>query len=115
MEHIKDYYEITNEGIDFDNKSMTVWFTPSEERYVDTSLENNPTLDKEIMTDVEVWSIFKRVKDVKRDDGNPLIYALKGENGWEFRDESDLEAIERQFNLIAEKLAQGGFPVDAPT
>lgn len=98
--------EFVNEGIDFDKKSMTVWFTPTEERYVDTSIENNPTLDKEIMTDVEVWSIFKRAKDGNKDDGNPLIYALKGENGWEFREESDHEAIEKQFELIAEKFAK---------
>ena len=95
-----------DEGIDFDKKSMTVWFTPTEEKYVDTSLENNPTIDKEIMTDVEVWSIFRRAKDGKKDDGNPLIYALKGERGWEFREESDREAIEKQFELIAEKFAK---------
>ena len=79
MKNIKKFDEFINEGIDFDKKSMTVWFTPTEEKYVDTSLENNPTIDKEIMTDVEVWSIFRRAKDGNKDDGNPLIYALKGE------------------------------------
>lgn len=106
MEYIKNFGEYINEGIDFDKKTMTVWFTPTEERYVDTSLENNPTMDSEIMTDVEVWSIFKRTKDGRKDDGNPLIYALKGERGWEFREESDHEAIEKQFELIAEKFVK---------
>ena len=106
MKNIKKFDEFINEGIDFDKKTMKVWFTPTEEKYVDTSLENNPTIDKEIMTDVEVWSIFRRAKDGKKDDGNPLIYALKGEKGWEFREESDREAIEKQFELIAEKFAK---------
>lgn len=106
MEKIKNFNEFINEGIDFDKNSMTVWFTPTEEKYVDTSLENNPTIDKEIMTDVEVWSIFRRAKDGNKDDGNPLIYALKGERGWEFPEESDREAIEKQFELIADKFAK---------
>ena len=106
MRKIKKISEFINEGIDFDKKSMTVWFTPTEEKYVDTSLENNPLLDKEIMTDVEVWSIFRRAKDGDKDDGNPLIYALKGEKGWVFREESDYEIIEKQFELIAEKFVK---------
>lgn len=106
MGYIKKFDEFIDDGIDFDKKSMTVWFTPTEERYVDTSLENNPTIDKEIMTDVEVWSIFRHAKDGRKEDGNPLIYALKSEKGWEFYEESDREAIEKQFELIAEKLAK---------
>ena len=43
----KKFDEFIEEGIDFNKKSMTVWFTPTEERYVDTSLENNPIMDKE--------------------------------------------------------------------
>lgn len=78
----KKFDEFIEEGIDFNKKSMTVWFTPTDERYVDTSLENNPTMDKEIMTDVEVWSIFRHAKDGNKDDGNPLIYALKGDGNF---------------------------------
>lgn len=36
----KKFDEFIEEGINFNKKSMTVWFTPTEERYVDTSLEN---------------------------------------------------------------------------
>ena len=35
-------------------------------------------------------------------DGNPLIYALKGE-GWKFRSEEDRLAIEKQIDAIVEK------------
>lgn len=38
-------------------------------------------------------------------DGNPLVYALKGE-GWTFRSEEDRLAIEKQFDDIATKFAQ---------
>ena len=106
MENIKKINEFIDEGIGFDKKSMTVWFTPAEEKYVDTSLENNPTLDKDIMTDIEVWSIFRRAKDGNKDDGNPLIYALKSEKEWEFRNKTDREAIEKQFDRIADKFAK---------
>lgn len=96
---------IIKEGIDFDKNTMKVWFTPDKEEYVDTSLQNNPTLDKELIPNVNVWSLFKRKKGEKRDDGNPLIYALKGEKGWEFRSEEDYNAIENQIHLIAQKFA----------
>lgn len=57
------------------------------------------------MPGVQVWSIFKRKKGETREDGNPLVYALKGE-GWTFRSEEDRLAIEKQFNDIATKFAQ---------
>ena len=46
-------------------------------------------------------------KKIKRDknDGNPLVYAFKGE-GWTFRSEEDRLAIEKEFNDIATKFAQ---------
>lgn len=40
-----------------------------------------------------------------RGDGNPLVYALKGEREWQFKSIEDKNAIEKQFNLIAEKFA----------
>jgi len=71
---------------------------------VDTSIEHNPTMDGDIVPNVQVWSIFKRKRGL-RGDGNPLVYALKGEGGWTFRDESDRNAIEKQFDAIATKFA----------
>ena len=89
-----------NEGIDFDTE--TVAYNSSHENYVDISIENNPTIDGEIVPGVQVWSMFKRKKGETRKDGNPLVCALKGE-GWTFRSEEDREAIEKQFDLIASK------------
>lgn len=94
---------VLNEGIDFDPETKTVSYNPSHEDNVDTSLENDPTSDEEIVPGVQVWSIFKRKRGL-RGDGNPLVYALKGE-GWTFRSEKDREAIEKQFDAIATKFA----------
>lgn len=95
---------VINEGIDFDPHTKTVSYNPSHEEYVDTSIEHNPTMDGDIVPNVQVWSIFKRKRGL-RGDGNPLVYALKGEGGWTFRDESDRNAIEKQFDAIATKFA----------
>lgn len=95
---------IINEGIDFDPQTKTVSYNPSHEENVDTSIEHNPTKDMSIVQNVDVWSIFKRKKGL-RGDGNPLVYALKGEGGWTFRSESDKMAIEHQFDAIATKFA----------
>lgn len=92
------------EGIDFDNEELSVSYNPSHEENVDTSIENNPTNDTEIIPGVNVWSIFKRKRGL-RGDGNPLIYALKGEKGWHFKSEEDKIAIENQFDAIATKFA----------
>lgn len=93
-----------NEGIDFDPQAKTVSYNPSHEENVDTSIEHNPTKDGDIVPNIQVWSIFKRKRGL-RGDGNPLVYALKGEGGWTFRDESDRNAIEKQFDAIATKFA----------
>lgn len=95
---------VINEGIDFDPHTKTVSYNPSHEENVDTSIEHNPTMDGDIVPNVQVWSIFKRKRGL-RGDGNPLVYALKGEGGWTFRDESDRNAIEKQFDAIATKYA----------
>ena len=95
---------VIKEGIDFDPHTKTVSYNPSHEKNVDTSIEHNPTMDGDIVPNVQVWSIFKRKRGL-RGDGNPLVYALKGEGGWTFRDESDRNAIEKQFDAIATKFA----------
>ena len=95
---------VLNEGIDFDPITKTVSYNPSHENNVDTSIENNPTMDGDIVPNIQVWSIFKRKKGL-RGDGNPLIYALKGEGGWSFKTREDKIAIERQFEAIASKFA----------
>lgn len=94
-----------NECIDFDPDTKTVAYNSSHENYIDISIENNPTIGGEILPGVQVWSIFKRKKGETREDGNPLVYALKGE-GLTFRSEEDRLAIEKQFNDIATKFTQ---------
>lgn len=96
--------KILNEGIDFDPQTKTVSYNPSHEENVDTSIENNPSMDGNIVPNVEVWSIFKRKKGL-RGDGNPLVYALKGEGGWRFRTQNDKNQIMKQFDAIATKFA----------
>lgn len=100
----KTINRVLNEGIDFDPTTKTVSYNPSHEDNVDTSIENNPTMDGNIVSNVQVWSIFKRKRGV-RGDGNPLIYALKGEGGWTFKSDDDRNAIEQQFEAIASKFA----------
>ena len=113
----KEMDKTFNEGIDFDPETKTVAFNSSHENYVDISIDNNPTIDGEIVPGVQVWSIFKRKKGETREDGKPLAYALKGE-GWTFRSEEDREAIEKQFDLIASKFVsmyQKGITVIIPS
>lgn len=54
--------KVLNEGIDFDPNTKTVSYNPSHEDNVDTSIENNPSMDGNIVSNVKVWSIFKRKK-----------------------------------------------------
>lgn len=101
---IKEYLiDYINEGIDVDMEQLAVSYNPSHEENVETSEATNPTiLNGKYYPNVNVWSIFKR-KFGCRNDGNPLVYALKGENGWHFATEQDKTAIYRQIELIAKK------------
>lgn len=97
------------EGIDFDLRNKRVIYNPSHPNNVNTSVEDNPTCDY-LQVDIcgtkhqiLVFSIFKRNINNGSRDGNPLIYALKGENGWRFRGDEDREAINQQFKAIANK------------
>lgn len=54
--------KILKEGIvvdTYDNVTMT----DKHEKLVDTSVENNPTLLKDFVKDINVWSVFKRKDD----------------------------------------------------
>ena len=101
------------EGVEFDENSKTVSFSKYED-IVDTSLFNNPSKNVRVFptskiekfcNGVDVWSIFRR-KRFKTLDGNPLIYALKHENGWKFKSEKDYHQILEQIHLIVEKFAK---------
>ena len=49
---------VINEGIDFDPHTKTVSYNPSHEENIDTSIDYNPTMDADIVPNVQVWSIF---------------------------------------------------------
>lgn len=66
-------------GIDVIEKK--VFFSSAHENLVNTCVKRNPTTRK--VGQLVVTSVFKRVKDKSREgDGNPLIYALKGKDGF---------------------------------
>ena len=96
------------EGIDIDLKQRKVKFNPNHQENVDTNDLRNPKILKYSYTaskDPEIkyplYSIFKRKDAVNNGDGNPLIYALKRENGWQFNTNSDFYAIFRRFVYAA--------------
>lgn len=93
------------EGIDINDNKREIAYNPNHQDNLDTSVENNPIVDKTIIPGVEVWSIFQR-KWSRQGDGNPFIYALKKEKGWHFRRESDRELIEAQINAVADKFLE---------
>lgn len=61
-----------------DNRVIT--FTSETEQLVNTSLDANPNYHK--LNDLTVHSVFKRLYSRQGGDGNPLIYALKGQKGF---------------------------------
>ena len=82
------------EGIKYDVYTRTVEYSPIENN-VNTSIQDNPTVDiTEIYPNVQVWSIFQRKNTpgligYDNKDGNPLLYAFKGEDGWKFKTQKD--------------------------
>lgn len=99
-------------GIDV-NAAKVVTFNPAHERRVVT----DPTRPFPTATfgDLDVASIFRR-RRVKHDedDGNPLIYALKGKFGYTIA-ASDLRHIIRAgFQILPNALADAAFDIVVP-
>jgi hypothetical protein len=92
------------EGVDIDLKNKIVSFSPTHEKNVDTSTILNPT--ETVVNGIPIISIFKRKRSEEfAADGNPLIYALKGIDGWKFRNpQQDIIGLLRQFIRISEKI-----------
>lgn len=89
-------YRNLNEGIDIDIRNRIVSFKPN------TSTPLN-CFTKGKFNNITVWSIFKRFGNRTTYDGNPLIYALKGENGWKFPNKANKEQFFEQVELIIKK------------
>lgn len=66
-------------GITVDQNKI-VKFTSQTEQLVNTSIDANPNQYK--LNDLVVYGIFKRLYSRQGGDGNPLIYALKGQRGY---------------------------------
>ena len=91
-------YNELEEGINVrDDRKVTM--TDEHEYGVDTSLINNPTCTKDIIPNIEVWSIFKR-KDNGEGNANPLIYAMKREKGYKT---TNPKVLYKRINEICEK------------
>jgi len=91
----------TEMGININHDTHEVEFTDAHENGVDTSLENNPTVDTETISGVTIYSIFQKNDSIKL-DGNPLIYALKGngEHEWSISDENKSKLLKRISDIV---------------
>ena len=88
------------EGIDYDSVLRRVSFTDKHEDNVNTSVLLNPTCRYDLIPGVPVWSVFQRTDSQFGDkDGNPLIYAMKNENGWSMS-RGDYKKIESNIKQI---------------
>jgi hypothetical protein len=85
-----------------------VSFTDEHEEGVNTSLELNPCYYK--FEGHDVISIFLRKDFYERNinyDGNPLMYVIRGERGWKFKNNGqkrEMEFLMRRFCEIAKKV-----------
>lgn len=104
---------LVKEGIDVDGENMTVGFNPNHQKYVNT---NDPWEPYPIYNNIDgykVISVFEREITDDKQDGNPLIYALKSlANGercpkWSFRNKNfDIMALLRRFVAVTKELKE---------
>lgn len=96
-----------NEGIIINPRTMEVSYDPSNEDFVNTSIEYNPREQEgDYGKGVKVYSLLSRNKGRSKgisSDGNPVIYAFKKEKGWEFRTNNDERLIVGQMTAIMRK------------
>lgn len=114
-----------NEGIDVtyrksdDDPGANVIYNPTHNYGIDSTLAHNPTvtdihipglyLDNDVM---KVYSTLKRTDadiDHVGPDGNPLLYAFKGERGYKFAPKGDRKCIKRDVKAILDKFVKQYF------
>lgn len=95
------------EGILYNDIDKTVFYDSENQYNIDTreNVEDSPFKDDFDfgLSNVEVWSIFVRKisikyqngQEVKDLDGNPLLYALKHEEGWTMNSYTEKKIWER--------------------
>lgn len=98
------------DGISYDKANKVVKYNINKDKEnIDTSLTNNPAKDTITVDGVSipVYSVFRRIDknidDKQGMDGNPLIYALKGDNEWRFGSDLDRNLIWKQADAIVKK------------
>ena len=103
---IEDNQNTMYEGLNIDMVHHTISLTDEHDKGIDFSLVNNPVVYK--LNGIDVISIFKITPLKSHEievDGNPFIYALKGEKGWKF-DISEADAFKymRRFLDVCHKI-----------
>lgn len=103
----KELNLITEYGLDISRDDRSVKYTDQHQENLDTSIENNPTETVEEIEGLTVhkFSIFQRKpsKDRSIGDGNPALYALKGERGWTMENTSEFLG---QFGKVLDKFIE---------
>lgn len=82
-----------NEGIDIDEKNKMVRINFNHDNGVNTSIKTNPV--KYDVNNISIISIFSRLSNKDYQNGNPLIYALKGIKGQKISDYDKKMLLER--------------------
>ena len=95
-----------NEGFDREKRVLT--FTDDNEHILNTSLDLKPTVGRIFSVDlnryITTYSIFRRIKDTERNgDANPVLYALKGENDWEFSSLYNRNMFWKRFKVLLKR------------
>jgi pyrimidine operon attenuation protein/uracil phosphoribosyltransferase len=86
-----------------------VAFSEHHQNLLDTSIEKNPVLSK--INGIPVRSIYRRRKSKdQKNDGNPLIYAMKQKHGYTISARETMKFLD-SFYVILEK-ALDGFEAD---
>lgn len=99
MKIVNDMLQFNEMGIN--RRTNEVEFTDDHELGVDTSLNDKPVIDRTTIPGTTIYSIFQR-NDKLALDGNPLIYALKGDSKWWVSRENKGKLISR-INEILDK------------
>ena len=87
-------------GIDHKKKdgNMLVGYNPNHQNNVDTNDVTSPVPFETTILGFKSYSLFKRLGSGGRNnDGNPLIYALKGKEGYGFiNPDYDIKELKQQ-------------------
>ena len=90
-------------GIDITDDNQ-ILFNNTHQKLINTDINSNPTTT--IVHNISIHSIYKRVKTRSNQwDGNPLIYALKNQKGYQLS-KSELKNFLYSFYYILNKLLQ---------